>query len=47
MTVSEYASLHGKSVAMVRKLCKEGKMPGAIKIGNYYIIPANVPYPVI
>lgn len=46
LSVTEYANLHGKSVAAVRRLCHIGRMPGAIKVGNYYLIPANTSYPI-
>ena len=45
LSVTEYANLHGKSTTMVRRLCQQGKMPGAILKKNGYFIPSNTPYP--
>lgn len=45
MTVPEFAELHGKSHAWVRRLCQQDRIPGAILIGNTYIIPSNASFP--
>jgi hypothetical protein len=45
ISVPDYAALHGKSNSMVRRLCQNGRFPGALRIGNTYIIPADAAYP--
>lgn len=45
LSVSEYAEIHGKSVAMVRRLCQNGRIDGAVLRGKYYWIPSNAQYP--
>lgn len=46
LSVAEYATLHGKSVAMIRRLCQQGRIPGAFQKGYVYLIPAHAKYPV-
>lgn len=37
----EYGEMHGLSQVRVRKLCEAGRIPGAEKVGNTWIIPAD------
>ncbi|MCR5610419.1 MAG: Fic family protein [Clostridiales bacterium] len=43
--VSKAAEKWGISARRVRLLCAEGKVPGVIRKGNLYMIPANAPKP--
>ena len=43
--VSKAAEKWGISARRVRLLCAEGKVPGVIRRGNLYMIPANAPKP--
>lgn len=45
LSVSEFAELHGKSIAMVRRLCQNGRIPGVIYKGKSWLIPKSSPYP--
>jgi excisionase family DNA binding protein len=39
ITVTEAAKLSGKGIKMIARLCQTGKLPGAEKIGNTWLIP--------
>lgn len=45
ITATEYAELHGKSRATVKKLCAEGRIEGVIKKSTGWLIPEGAPYP--
>lgn len=45
LSVPEFAQLYGKSEAIVRRLCQNGRIPGVLQKGNVYLIPANATYP--
>lgn len=45
ITATEYAELHGKSRPMVKKLCADGRIPGAYKNSSGWMIPEDAPYP--
>ena len=45
LTVAEYAELHGKQAAIVRRFCQNGRIEGAIQKGKTWLIPENSPYP--
>ena len=45
ISVTEYAELHGKSRPMIKKLCSDGRIPGAQKHSTGWLIPKNAPYP--
>lgn len=45
MTVPEFAELHGKQVAIVRRMCQNGRIDGAVQKGKTWLIPATSPYP--
>lgn len=42
---SEYAEIHGKSHSLIKRLCEEGRIPGAKKIRSCWLIPKDAPYP--
>lgn len=43
--ITDYAAKIGKSPRSVRQKCQLGTLPGAIKIGRDWLIPADAPYP--
>ena len=45
LTVPEYAALHGKKTAIVRRFCLDGRIKGAIQKGTRWLIPEDAPYP--
>jgi len=45
LTVVEYAALHGKQPAIVRRLCQNGRIVGAILKGKTWLIPKTSLYP--
>lgn len=45
VTAQEYAEHCGRSVARVKMLCQEGRIPGAIKKSGRWFIPRNAPFP--
>ena len=45
VSVNEFADLHAKSPAMVRRHCQNKRIEGAIHTPGGYIIPQDAPYP--
>lgn len=45
LTVAEYANLHGKQTAIIRRFCQNGRIVGAIQKGKTWLIPEDSPYP--
>ena len=45
LTVPEYATLHGKKPAIVRRMCGENRIAGVIQKANTWLIPEDSPYP--
>ena len=43
--IAQYAQLIGKNPANVRQKCLRGTLPGAVKVGRDWLIPADAPYP--
>jgi excisionase family DNA binding protein len=39
ITVADAAKLSGKGIKMIARLCQSGRLPGAEKIGNTWLIP--------
>jgi excisionase family DNA binding protein len=39
VTTEEAAALIGKGINMISKLCQSGRLPGAEKLGNSWLIP--------
>ncbi len=44
ITLAEYAVKVGKDPAVVRQKCLRGNLPGAIKVGRDWMVPADTPY---
>ena len=45
ISATEYADLHGKGRAVVKKLCKDGRIDGAYQTSAGWLIPKDAPYP--
>lgn len=45
LTVTEYAEKHGKQVSIIRRFCRDNRIPGAVNKGNAWFIPEDAPYP--
>lgn len=45
ITAAEYAEKHGKSVEQIKIFCRNGRIRGAHKVGGYWVIPEDAPYP--
>ncbi len=43
--IAQYAARIGRDPATVRQKIQRGALPGAIKIGRDWFIPADAPYP--
>ena len=44
LPLNEYAARIGKAPRTVRQKCTLGYLPGAVKIGRDWLIPADAPY---
>lgn len=44
ISLPEYAARIGKAPTSVRQKCQLGTLPGAVKIGRDWLIPADAPY---
>lgn len=42
--LSQYAARIGKAEITVRQKCQRGTLPGAVKLGRDWFIPADTPY---
>ena len=45
LTATEYAKKYNKSVEIIKVYCRDGRILGATKKGNAWIIPEDAPYP--
>lgn len=45
VSATEYADAQGKSRAMVKRLCADGRIEGVYKTSSGWLIPANAPWP--
>ena len=45
ITLTEYCSRTGRNRMVVAQKCSRGTMPGAVKMGRDWFIPADAPYP--
>ena len=43
--IAEYAAKIGKATITVADKCRRGKLPGAMKIGRDWFVPADAEYP--
>ena len=46
ISTKEFAARHNRSSDMIKILCREGRIPGAKKVGNSWLIPGNAEYPI-
>lgn len=44
-SVPEYADLCGKKTSIVRRMCVEGRIEGAVQVAATWLIPKTAPYP--
>lgn len=42
--IAEYAAAHGVTACAIRRRCIRGTLPGAVKLGRDWFIPADQPY---
>jgi len=42
--LKDYADAHGLAPVTVRQKCQRGNVPGAVKLGRDWLIPADAPY---
>ena len=45
MVVAEYAKKIGKATITVADKCRRGSLPGALKVGRDWFVPADAEYP--
>ena len=45
ITAQEFADRHEKSSGIIKRFCREDRIPGAIKIGGRWCVPENSKYP--
>ena len=45
LPLREYAEKIGRHPDIVRQKCLRGNVPGAVKLGRDWLIPADAPYP--
>ncbi len=43
--ISDYAAIHGVTAEIIKKLCRDGRIPGAVQDGRAWRVPYNAPYP--
>ena len=46
ISTKEFAARYNRSSDMIKILCREGRIPGAKKVGNSWLIPENAEYPI-
>lgn len=42
--IKEYAARVGRDPATIRQRCLRGTLPGAVKIGRDWLVPADAPF---
>ena len=45
ISATDYAEMHGKSRALIKRLCSEGRIEGGYKTSSGWFIPEDAPYP--
>lgn len=45
LTTEEYATKHNRKQSIVLRLCRDGRLEGAIQKNTVWLIPADTPYP--
>lgn len=43
--IAQYAEKHGLTANAIRRRCIRGTLPGAVKLGRDWFIPADAPFP--
>ena len=43
--IAEYAAMVGKATVTVGDKCRRGALPGAVKVGRDWFVPADAEYP--
>jgi len=46
ISTKEFAARHNRSADMIKVLCREGRIAGAKKVGNSWLIPESAQYPI-
>lgn len=46
ISIAEFAEKHNRSAEMIKVFCRNGRIPGAKKIGKTWMVPENAEYPV-
>lgn len=46
LSTIDYAKKHDRSHELIKVFCREGKIMGAKKVGNTWLVPADAPYPI-
>lgn len=46
LSAVEFGEKCNKSAEVVKVFCRMGRIPGAVKVGNSWLVPANAEYPV-
>lgn len=46
LSAVEYAEKYNKSREIIKVYCRQGRIPGAVKINDNWLIPKDAPYPV-
>lgn len=45
LTATEYAEKHDKKPGIVKRMCRNGRINGAVMKGTQWLIPKDAPYP--
>ena len=46
LTTQEFAERHNRSIEIIKAFCRDGRIPGAKKVGGIWLIPKEAEYPV-
>lgn len=46
ISVAEFAQRHNRSTEIIKVYCRDGRIPGAVKVARNWLIPENAEYPV-
>jgi len=46
ISAAEYGALHNRSAEIIKVFCRDGRLPGAKRIGGVWLIPADAAYPI-
>lgn len=44
LSPSQFAKLHGVSTRRIQALCQKGRIQGALRVGDRWVIPDNAPF---